>query len=671
MPPLPSQIGRFRILELLGEGAMGRVYLGEDSDLERRVAIKVISSSADQEARDRFRHEARSIGQLAHPNIVLIHEFGFEGDSPYLVMECLEGMSLEQWLSEPRPLINRLAVLRDLCRAVSHAHQRGVLHRDIKPSNVQVLPDGSAKLVDFGIARSGSTQLTATGVVLGTPEYLAPEILSDVRYSQQSDLYAVSLVAFRTLAGHNPYRAKNLEACLTRILTMAAPPLAEFCPTLPHELCAVIDRSLAKEPELRPADLESLESALNRTLAALTGGHLEGSVAGLVVKAPTATGRATDEVTSSLSPTIPLATGVRPWAEGADGEAGASSETGKTTILPRPSSPASSAPPAMAHRPPRANRKAGFVAALALFFAVVGLGWWWRTADHSADRPSDPEPAHLSASGEVPPELQQTSPPSGDTSPASPPPSNEEPTVPTAGQADDRPTASPTVSSGAGSVTGQTKAEQTKAEPPEVKQPAITTNRPPAGTAPPPPRPAASEVTPPAHGSNTGSPGTNSGSTNSGTPAESSSAAPSPVDLPAALDGQPSAGPKITEPPGAVPQTVPPTSPDGSNGGPSPSETDTATRIVIEAISPTFVRRGSTATLVVQGTGFTADSHAVFKRAGQPVEALRVQRLTVDRKGRLRIVVAVAHTVPLGTHTLYITSADGVASAPVQLEVGL
>jgi len=253
-------------LRLLGQGAMGKVYLGEDPFIGRQVAIKVLSSEGDEEAHRRFLEEARTVGQLSHPQIVTLLEFGFHESSPFLVMELLKGESLETWLGRQHSLVELLRVLRDLCLAVAHAHFHGVLHRDIKPSNAQVLPDGTCKLMDFGIARSQRMKLTATGMVVGTPQFIAPEVLRDASYTPASDTYAMGLVAYQVLAGQNPFAAGTLEACLTKVLTLTPPPLSSLRADVPAELAELIDASLAKDPEQRP-NISHLLHGLERALA--------------------------------------------------------------------------------------------------------------------------------------------------------------------------------------------------------------------------------------------------------------------------------------------------------------------------------------------------------------------------------------------------------------------
>lgn len=266
----PRKIGKYPVVGLLGQGAMGKVYIGADPFIGRQVAIKVLAGAADPEARARFVEEARTIGHLSHPNIVTLLEFGFHDDSPFLVMELLKGKSLESWLEDRHPLAETLRILRDLCRAVVHAHAEGILHRDIKPSNAQVLPDGTCKLMDFGIARSGSLKQTATGLVLGTPQFIAPEVLREVAYTPASDTYALGLVAYQSLAGHNPFAATTLEACLAKILTLDPPALASLRPDVPLAVSRLVDACLSKDPERRPT-LEVLLAALEGALANSSG----------------------------------------------------------------------------------------------------------------------------------------------------------------------------------------------------------------------------------------------------------------------------------------------------------------------------------------------------------------------------------------------------------------
>lgn len=256
----PEKIGKYKVIELLGRGGMGEVYLGEDPYIGRRVAIKVIKG-ADPAARDRFLHEARVIGGLAHPAIVSLLDFDFSGDEPFLVMELLKGQGLDVWLRSPHALSEQLVVLDDLCGALAYAHENGVLHRDVKPSNVQVLPNGHAKLMDFGIARGNAGKLTATGAIVGTPQYMAPEILKDSEYSTRSDLYACAVLLYEMFAGANPFAANTIVASLTNVLHLTPPDLRGAHPDFPPRLAETLQACLRKEPELRPDGFGALLAA--------------------------------------------------------------------------------------------------------------------------------------------------------------------------------------------------------------------------------------------------------------------------------------------------------------------------------------------------------------------------------------------------------------------------
>ncbi len=256
----PGKIGKYTVIELLGRGGMGEVYLGEDPYIGRRVAIKVIKG-ADPQARDRFLHEAKVIGGLTHPAIVSLLDFDFSGDEPFLVMEYLKGQGLDAWLKNPHSLSEQLVILDDICHALAYAHENGVLHRDVKPSNVQVLPNGHAKLMDFGIARAAAGKLTATGSVMGTPEYMAPEILNDAAYSPRSDLYACAVLLYEMFTGANPFAAKTVAASLTNVLTLNPPDIRVANPGFPRRLAETLMACLHKEPELRPDGFAALLAA--------------------------------------------------------------------------------------------------------------------------------------------------------------------------------------------------------------------------------------------------------------------------------------------------------------------------------------------------------------------------------------------------------------------------
>jgi serine/threonine-protein kinase len=264
----PSYVGKYRIVELIGQGSMGEVYLAEDPHIGRPVALKLMKTSGEEDAQ-RFLHEARIAGSLSHPNIVVIHEFGFQDATPYIVMEHVRGVSLEAWLRQPRAFAEHLKVIEGLYEALSYAHQRGVLHRDLKPSNVQVTPEGRCKLMDFGIARLQESRLTATGKVMGTPAYMAPEILEDASYSPQADIYASGVLVYEMLAGVNPFSAQTVAATLNNVLSLRPEPLSSLRPDIPRELCDAVARCMARDPRRRPRELGTLVSLVNQLRTAI------------------------------------------------------------------------------------------------------------------------------------------------------------------------------------------------------------------------------------------------------------------------------------------------------------------------------------------------------------------------------------------------------------------
>ncbi|MCB1768246.1 MAG: serine/threonine protein kinase, partial [Candidatus Competibacteraceae bacterium] len=214
---LPSRIGRYRVMGLLGRGAMGMVYLGHDAAIDRQVAIKTIhrrllGGEDGIDWLERFRREVRAAGRCLHPNIVTVFEYGEEAGAPYIVMEYVQGREVRDFLKnrQPMPLGNSVAIILQVLRALGHAHAQGVVHRDIKPGNIILLADGMVKVTDFGIARlemSGS--LTQVGTAVGTPGYMAPEQFSGQEADRRADLYAAGVVLFELLTGVRPFPGRG------------------------------------------------------------------------------------------------------------------------------------------------------------------------------------------------------------------------------------------------------------------------------------------------------------------------------------------------------------------------------------------------------------------------------------------------------------------------------
>jgi eukaryotic-like serine/threonine-protein kinase len=260
-------LGRFRLLERIGAGGFGTVYRGRDERLERPVAVKVIDT--DGSGRRPLR-EAHAAARLNHPGIVTVHELGEEDGRAYLVSELVEGRTLDE-LARDGALSDRdVAELgAELCDALAHAHAHGVVHRDIKPQNVIVRdrelpgPAGSAraKLMDFGTASLvGAPGLTATGEVIGTIAYMAPEQAEGLRAGPAADVYALALTLFECLSGRNPF-SRATPAATARAIGEPVPPLSESRPDLPPDACGLIDACLGAEPERRPS-LDELRDGL-------------------------------------------------------------------------------------------------------------------------------------------------------------------------------------------------------------------------------------------------------------------------------------------------------------------------------------------------------------------------------------------------------------------------
>lgn len=267
-------LGKYEILRPLGRGAMGEVFLAKDPLLGREVALKTIQagSAFGDEAQARFAREARATAALNHPNIVTVYDFGQEGELAYLVMEYVEGESLEALIARGAPKAELLEVLAQVCEGLGYAHEQGVIHRDVKPANILVSRRGArlqAKLMDFGVALVDQSTLTAAGVWMGTLSYMAPEYLDTGRATASSDLFALGVVLYEILTGgRKPFSAETSTGILNAILRKPADPLApEDARGLSPAILDVAGRALAKDPQHRFPTAEALAQGI---LGALT-----------------------------------------------------------------------------------------------------------------------------------------------------------------------------------------------------------------------------------------------------------------------------------------------------------------------------------------------------------------------------------------------------------------
>ena len=279
VPPKVNKIGKYEVLDVIGRGGMGLVYKAIDPTIGRMVAIKKVTAvfSDDPDLLKRFYREAQSTGKLQHPNIVTLHDLGDQDGVPYLVMEYLEGDSLEKVIKEHRPytLAEKLNIIIQVCDGLGYAHQRQIVHRDVKPGNVVVLKDGGVKIVDFGIAQLGNERFTRTGQVVGSLYYMSPEQIQDADIDARSDIYSTGVVLFEFLSGGLPFQGKDPTSTLAKILHDPPPTLEAFLRSYPPELDAVVQRALSKNRDERYTsmedfafDLQSVQEKLSRDLIA-------------------------------------------------------------------------------------------------------------------------------------------------------------------------------------------------------------------------------------------------------------------------------------------------------------------------------------------------------------------------------------------------------------------
>jgi len=260
---LPSSVGKYRLLDRIGAGAMGEVYRAHDAVLDRHVALKIIQGG-DEERRQRFRREAQSAARLAHPNIVVVHDFGEDSGRFFMAMELLEGHDLKGAISRNLlpELRARLAVMEQVCDAVSFAHGTNIVHRDLKPANIFLLPNGQVKILDFGLARVGQSSMTGTGMVLGTPNYMSPEQIKGLRVDARSDVFALGTVFYEMLSGRKAFEGESLHSVLYKVIQHDPESLRVVVPALPANVAAIVERAMAKEPARRFQSVAEMRDAL-------------------------------------------------------------------------------------------------------------------------------------------------------------------------------------------------------------------------------------------------------------------------------------------------------------------------------------------------------------------------------------------------------------------------
>ena len=269
------RIGKYEVQGELGRGTMGEVYRAFDPVLQRVVALKtmVMPLNEGDDVLERFRREAHAAARLSHPNIVTVYDFGKEGPLLFMAMELLKGTDLRDALDggELRTLAERLDVMDGVLAALEYAHAEGVVHRDIKPANIHLGPKPATihvglgrhvKIMDFGLARVGTSEMTQEGIVLGTPNYMSPEQALGDRVDGRTDLFSAGAVLYELLTGHKPFEAESTPSVLFQVVHKEAPPVTQWAPDAPEAVVAVVRKALQKDRERRFQSAGEMRAAI-------------------------------------------------------------------------------------------------------------------------------------------------------------------------------------------------------------------------------------------------------------------------------------------------------------------------------------------------------------------------------------------------------------------------
>jgi beta-lactam-binding protein with PASTA domain/tRNA A-37 threonylcarbamoyl transferase component Bud32 len=304
--------GRYRILARIGSGGMADVYRAEDTHLGREVALKILHRRFAQDAEfvERFRREASSAAGLQHPNVVGVFDRGKHDGTYYIAMEHLAGRTLKEIVTREGPLPQERVIDlgQQILRAAGFAHKRGVIHRDFKSQNVIVDAEGNAKVTDFGIARAGTSEITETGSIMGTAQYLSPEQAQGHAVTSASDLYSIGVILYEMLAGRLPFEGDSAVSVALKHLSEAPPPISGFRPDVDPNLEAVVQRALAKNPEQRWQSADEFASALGaaRVNLGVAGDGGQDTAAFAAVPVPVPVGGEEPAAAAPVAEPIPL-----------------------------------------------------------------------------------------------------------------------------------------------------------------------------------------------------------------------------------------------------------------------------------------------------------------------------------------------------------------------------
>ena len=302
---------RYELEEVVGHGGMSTVYKAHDSLLERNVALKVLHQqyNEDEDFVERFRHEARSVAQLQHPNIVTVIDRGEEDGRQYIVFEFIDGENLKELVVRKGRLDLRdaLEIAHEIARGLAFAHDHGLIHRDVKPQNVLLNGDGRAKVTDFGIARSLDVDhgVTQTGTILGTSNYIAPEQASGQPVDAHTDVYSLGIVLYEMLTGELPFPGESFVAIAMKHIQEPSPNVLDVRGDIPLQVAEMIDRALEKDPEQRFPTMDAFAAEIEASLAEFDRGE-DGAVTMVV---PAAQRLRTQKHRKPVSP-VPLLIGL-------------------------------------------------------------------------------------------------------------------------------------------------------------------------------------------------------------------------------------------------------------------------------------------------------------------------------------------------------------------------
>src|SRR5262245_41378008 len=271
-----QRLGKYEIVGKIGQGAMGEVYRAHDGILNRDVAIKTMSAAigSDDELRKRFHREAQSAARLNHPNIITVYDFGEEQGKIYMAMELLEGHDLKDVIGRHTPLTldQKIGLIEQITEGLAFAHAKDVVHRDLKPANIHIQPNGQVKIMDFGLAKLASSDMTRAGMIMGTPNYMSPEQVRGEKADSRSDVFSLGAVFYELLANRKPFEADSLHAVLFQVMQNEPEPLLKLVPDIPPSLAQMVEKAMSKDSAGRYRDASEMRDAVRQVRGQMNAG---------------------------------------------------------------------------------------------------------------------------------------------------------------------------------------------------------------------------------------------------------------------------------------------------------------------------------------------------------------------------------------------------------------